>query len=162
VGREVTLCPSRGAGSKGYSLCWRRDGTTYEINLSTSGNPDQTVVISYIPKQLQFQAERERQVPAPDLMRSMMRGLPVDGYEHLVPAIRIDLCGICRRWDIFVVHNSRSNLVANASLLGRPLPNSQRSYSVLASGVSPFLWRLASRSHKRGVFCETVAKPLAV
>ena len=39
-------------------------GTTYEINLSTSDNPDQTVVISYIPKQLQVQAERARQVPA--------------------------------------------------------------------------------------------------
>jgi TraK protein len=56
-------------------------GTTYEINLSTSDNPDSTVVISYIPKQLQVQAERARQVPALDLMRSMMRGVPVDGYE---------------------------------------------------------------------------------
>src|SRR5713226_455744 len=56
-------------------------GTTYEINLSTSDNPDQSVVISYIPKSLQVQAERARQVPALDLMRSMMRGLPVDGYE---------------------------------------------------------------------------------
>src|SRR6266496_5185255 len=56
-------------------------GTTYEINLSTSDNPDQTVVISHIPKQLQIQAERAKQVPALDLMRSMMRGLPLDGYE---------------------------------------------------------------------------------
>jgi TraK protein len=58
-----------------------QSGTTYEINLSTSDNPDQTVVISNIPKSLQAQAERARQVPALDLMRSMMRGLPVDGYE---------------------------------------------------------------------------------
>jgi hypothetical protein len=56
-------------------------GTTYEINLSTSDNPDQTVVISHIPKSVQAQAERVGQVPALDLMRSMMRGLPVDGYE---------------------------------------------------------------------------------
>lgn len=54
-------------------------GTTYEINLSTSDNSDQTVVISHVPKFLQ--AERAGQVPALDLMRSMMRGLPVDGYE---------------------------------------------------------------------------------
>ncbi|MGH7771235.1 MAG: TraK domain-containing protein, partial [Candidatus Binatia bacterium] len=54
-------------------------GTTYEINLSASDGPDQTVVISFIPKSLQVQAERARQVPALDLMRSMMRGLPVDG-----------------------------------------------------------------------------------
>jgi len=56
-------------------------GTTYEINLSTSDNPDQTVVISYLPKSLHVQAEQARQVPALDLMRSIMRGLPVDGYE---------------------------------------------------------------------------------
>jgi hypothetical protein len=56
-------------------------GTTYELNLSTSDNPDQTIVISYIPKQLQAQAERAREMPALDLMRSMMRGLPVSGYE---------------------------------------------------------------------------------
>jgi hypothetical protein len=56
-------------------------GTTYEINLLTSDNPDQTVVISHIPKSLQAQAERAGQVPVLDLMRSMMRGLPVDGYE---------------------------------------------------------------------------------
>jgi hypothetical protein len=56
-------------------------GTTYEINLSTSDNPDQTVVISYGLKSLQAQAERAGNVPALDLMRSMMRGLPVDGYE---------------------------------------------------------------------------------
>jgi TraK protein len=56
-------------------------GTTYEINLSTSDNPDQTVVISHIPKSFQAQAERAGQVPALDLMRSMMRGLPMDGYE---------------------------------------------------------------------------------
>jgi hypothetical protein len=54
-------------------------GTTYELILSTSDNPDQTVVISYIPKSLK--AERAGQVPALDLMRSMMRGLPVSGYE---------------------------------------------------------------------------------
>ena len=56
-------------------------GTTYEINLSASDNPDQTVVISHVPKSFQAQAERAGQVPALDLMRSMMRGLPVDGYE---------------------------------------------------------------------------------
>src|SRR5713226_3059120 len=56
-------------------------GTTYEINLSTSDNPDQTVVISHIPKSLLAQAEQAKQVPALDLMRSMMRGLPVEGYE---------------------------------------------------------------------------------
>jgi hypothetical protein len=56
-------------------------GTTYEINLSTSDNPDQTVVISHIAKSIQVQAEQARQVPALDLMRSMMRGLPVAGYE---------------------------------------------------------------------------------
>ena len=56
-------------------------GTTYELNLSVSDNPDQTVVISSIPKSLQVQAEQPKQVPALDLMRSMMRGLPVDGYE---------------------------------------------------------------------------------
>jgi hypothetical protein len=56
-------------------------GTAYEINLSTSDNPDQTVVISHIPKSFQVQAERAGKVPALDLMRSMMRGLPVDGYE---------------------------------------------------------------------------------
>jgi TraK protein len=56
-------------------------GTTYEINLSTSDNPDQTVVISSITKSLLAQTERAGQVPALDLMRLMMRGLPVDGYE---------------------------------------------------------------------------------
>ncbi len=56
-------------------------GTTYELNLATSDNPDQTVVISYLPKSLQVQAERAGKVPALDLMRSMVRGLPVDGYE---------------------------------------------------------------------------------
>ena len=56
-------------------------GTAYEINLSTSDNPDQTVVISSISKSLQAQAEQAGQVPALDLLRSMMRGLPVDGYE---------------------------------------------------------------------------------
>ena len=56
-------------------------GTTYEINLSTSDNPDESVVISGIPKSLQVAAERARQVPALDLLRSMMRGLPVAGYE---------------------------------------------------------------------------------
>jgi len=48
-------------------------GTTYEINLSTSDSPDQTVVISHVPKSLQVQAEQARQVPALDLMRSTMR-----------------------------------------------------------------------------------------
>ena len=56
-------------------------GTTYELNLSTSDNPDPSVVISYIPKSLLAQAEQAKQVPALDLMRSMVRGLPVDGYE---------------------------------------------------------------------------------
>jgi len=58
-------------------------GITYEINLSVSDNPEQTVVISSIPKSLETQAERVGQVPALDLMRSMMRGLPVDGYETI-------------------------------------------------------------------------------
>ncbi|HJZ13119.1 MAG TPA: type-F conjugative transfer system secretin TraK, partial [Acidobacteriota bacterium] len=48
-------------------------GTTYEFNLSVSDNPDQTVVISHFPKSVQAQAERARQVPALDLVRSMMR-----------------------------------------------------------------------------------------
>jgi hypothetical protein len=56
-------------------------GTSYEMNLSTSENPDPTVVISHIAKSVQAQAEQARQVPALDLMRSMVRGLPVDGYE---------------------------------------------------------------------------------
>ena len=56
-------------------------GTTYEINLSASENPDQTIVISHIPKSVQVQAEQARQVPALDLMRSMIRGLPAAGYE---------------------------------------------------------------------------------
>ena len=56
-------------------------GTTYEVNLSTSDNPDPTVVISNIAKSVWAQAEQARQVPALDLMRSMMRGLPVGGYE---------------------------------------------------------------------------------
>jgi hypothetical protein len=56
-------------------------GTTYEINLYTSDKPDQTVIISHVPKSIQAQAERAAEVPALDLMRSMMRGLPVDGYE---------------------------------------------------------------------------------
>jgi hypothetical protein len=56
-------------------------GTTYEINLSTSDNPDPTVVIFHTAKSVQTQAEQARQVPALDLMRSMMRGMGVDGYE---------------------------------------------------------------------------------
>jgi TraK protein len=56
-------------------------GTAYELNLSTSDNSDQTVVISHVPKSLQAQAESAGKVPALDLMRSMMRGLAVDGYE---------------------------------------------------------------------------------
>ncbi len=55
-------------------------GTTYELNLSVSDNPDQTVVISS-SKSLLAQTEQAKRVPALDLMRSMMRGLPVDGYE---------------------------------------------------------------------------------
>jgi hypothetical protein len=60
-------------------------GTAYEINLSTSDNPDQTVVVSHVPKSLQAQAERAGKVPALDLMRSMMRGFPMDGYEIIKP-----------------------------------------------------------------------------
>jgi hypothetical protein len=56
-------------------------GTTYEINLSTSDSPAPTVVISHIAKSTQVQADRVEKVPALDLMRSMMRRLPVDGYE---------------------------------------------------------------------------------
>jgi hypothetical protein len=53
------------------------NGTTYELNLFTSDSPDQNVVISHIPKELEAQAELVRQVPALDLVRSMIRGLPV-------------------------------------------------------------------------------------
>ncbi len=56
-------------------------GTTYEINLSTSDKPDQTVLISHTPKSLEAQDKKARQVPVLDLMRSMMLGLPVEGYE---------------------------------------------------------------------------------
>jgi hypothetical protein len=56
-------------------------GTAYEISLSTFETPDQTVVILSILKFLQVQTEQARQVPALDLMRAMMRELPVDGYE---------------------------------------------------------------------------------
>lgn len=56
-------------------------GTTYELNLSVSDNPDQTVVISSITKSLLAQAEQAKGVSALDLMRSMIRGLPVGGYE---------------------------------------------------------------------------------
>src|SRR5439155_25641547 len=56
-------------------------GTTYELNLSVSDNPDQTVVIAAITESLMAQAEQAKQVPALDLMRAMVHGLPVDGYE---------------------------------------------------------------------------------
>jgi hypothetical protein len=56
-------------------------GTAYEINLSTSDNPDPTVVISHFSKSIQVQGGAGRHVPALDLLRSMMRGLPVDTYE---------------------------------------------------------------------------------
>ncbi len=56
-------------------------GTAYEISLSTSDKPDQTVVIAYTPRSLRAQADRAGKVPALDLMRSMIRGLSVDGYE---------------------------------------------------------------------------------
>jgi hypothetical protein len=56
-------------------------GTTYELNLSVSDNPDQAVVISSIPGSFLVEAERARPVPALDLLRSMMRGLAVNGYE---------------------------------------------------------------------------------
>ena len=59
----------------------RESGTAFEMHLSISDNPDQTVVIYHISKSLQVQAERAGKVPALDLMRSMMRGLPVDAYE---------------------------------------------------------------------------------
>jgi hypothetical protein len=36
-------------------------GTTYEINLSTSDKPDQTVLISHTPKSLEAQDEKARQ-----------------------------------------------------------------------------------------------------
>jgi hypothetical protein len=49
-------------------------GTTYELNLSVSDSPDQTVVISSITKSLLAQAEQAKQVPALDLMRSMYAG----------------------------------------------------------------------------------------
>ncbi len=65
-------------------------GTTYALNLSVSDNPDQTVVISSISKSLLDQAEQAKQVPALDLMRSMMRGLPVDGYE-IIKATRKEI-----------------------------------------------------------------------
>ena len=56
-------------------------GATYEVNLSTSDSPDQNVVISSIPGSFLVQAERARRIPALDLLRSMMRELPVGGYE---------------------------------------------------------------------------------
>ncbi|MFQ5904563.1 MAG: type-F conjugative transfer system secretin TraK [Candidatus Binatia bacterium] len=56
-------------------------GTAYEINLFVSEKPDETVLISHTPRFLEVQAERARKVPGLDLMRSMMKGLPVDGYE---------------------------------------------------------------------------------
>lgn len=56
-------------------------GTTYEISLSTSDQPDDTVLISYAHRSLQAQIESARTVPALDLMRSMIMGLPVEGYE---------------------------------------------------------------------------------
>lgn len=51
-------------------------GTTYELNLSVSDNPDQTVIISSITKSLLAQAEQAKHVPALDLMRSMALGVP--------------------------------------------------------------------------------------
>lgn len=56
-------------------------GATYALNLSVSDSPDQTVVVSSITKSSFAQAEQAKQVPTLDLMRSMMRGLPMGGYE---------------------------------------------------------------------------------
>jgi hypothetical protein len=56
-------------------------GTTYELNLHVSDSSDSTIVISHTPKSLQADAEQAGKVPALDLMRSMILGLPVAGYE---------------------------------------------------------------------------------
>jgi hypothetical protein len=56
-------------------------GTTYELNLYVSDSSDSTIVISHAPKLLQADAERAGKVPALDLMRSMILGVPVSGYE---------------------------------------------------------------------------------
>ena len=58
----------------------RESGTAFEMHLSISDNPDQTVVICHISKSLSAEA-RAAQMAVLDLMRSMMRGLPVDAYE---------------------------------------------------------------------------------
>jgi hypothetical protein len=79
---EKSLMSERSrAGIKDTLFVVCESGTTYEINLSIFDNTDPTVVISHIPKSVQVQAERAGQVPALDLMRLMMRGLSVDGYE---------------------------------------------------------------------------------
>ena len=54
-------------------------GTTFEMHLSISDNPDQTVVICHISKSLSAEA-RAAQMAVLDLMRSMMRGLAVSVY----------------------------------------------------------------------------------
>jgi hypothetical protein len=55
----------------------RQSGTAFEMHLSISDNPDQTVVIC--SKSLSAEA-RAAQMAVLDLMRSMMRGLAVSVY----------------------------------------------------------------------------------
>jgi hypothetical protein len=57
----------------------RESGTAFEMHLSISDNPDQTVVICHISKSLSAEA-RAAQMAVLDLMRSMMRGLAVSVY----------------------------------------------------------------------------------
>lgn len=58
------LCASARIGSRRYSFCVGESGTTYELNLSVSDSPDQTVVISSIAISPLAQAKQARQVPA--------------------------------------------------------------------------------------------------
>jgi hypothetical protein len=87
-------------------------GTTYEINLSTSDNQHPTLVITHIPKSLQAQAERARQVPALDLMRSMMRGMPMDWVRDHQSQSQRSLPG-----RLFLHETHRSLSVSRASRL---------------------------------------------
>jgi hypothetical protein len=58
--------------------------TSYELNLSTSDNPDQTVVISYIPKQLQVQAVNHARDLA-DARFNLQRRIP-ELYAEVIKA----------------------------------------------------------------------------
>ena len=61
-------------------------GTAYELKLFVGDNSDSTVVISHQTQSLLAQTSRATKVPALDLMRSMVRGLPVEGYK-LIDAV---------------------------------------------------------------------------